>query len=280
MSLPSGTVLFGRYRVKSHVRREGLGNVFIAEQTLAGQTRISRRVAVKVLAPNASESSMSNPVEGDEALTTARFIREAQVSSSVCSNHILPVFDYGKDESHGLLIVFELREGEILSDRLRRTGPISIGALHPLIEQAWQGLADLHAADILHNDISPTNMLIDVLPNGRERLTLLNLGFARLITPQVQVGKDKPADPRSDIYSCAAVIFQALSGEFPYRARNLGEMVVQQGTTDARRLSEIMPGRVDSALDDFLARALARDPTARFESATAALAAWRRLGPN
>src|SRR4051812_280704 len=119
MTIPPGTILVDRYRVQSHLRRENLGHVFAAEDTRAGQ-----RVAVKVLAQDASEPHAPGGPRGNDA--PVRFLQEGRALTQVRSDHIAPVLALEEDPAHGPVIVLELREGECLLDRLKRSGPMSI----------------------------------------------------------------------------------------------------------------------------------------------------------
>jgi serine/threonine-protein kinase len=97
--------------------------------------------------------------------------------------------------------------------------------------------------------------------------------------PPEQIGKLKTVDHRADIYACATLVYQALSGQLPYSARNILVMVEMKTKTDARTLSDALHGPVDPRLEAFLAIGLARNPAQRFSTALDALHAWRTLRP-
>jgi serine/threonine-protein kinase len=105
-----------------------------------------------------------------------------------------------------------------------------------------------------------------------------SLGTFSFMPPE-QIGKAKTVDHRADIYACATMIYQSMSGQLPYQARNLLIMVEMKQKTDARRLAEAMAGPVDPRLEAFLAKGLAREPADRFQSALEGLTAWRELRP-
>ena len=117
-----------------------MGEVFAAENIRTG-----RPVAVKLL--RADSKSKSSAVE--------RFRREARAAGSINSDHVTQVLDVEDDSEHGIVIVFELLEGESLIDRLKRTGPIPFDELHPIIEEVWVGLSDAHKVGIIHRDLKP-----------------------------------------------------------------------------------------------------------------------------
>src|SRR6185436_20717865 len=115
---------------------------------------------------------------------------------------------------------------------------------------------------------------------GGETLTEMgqSLGTFSFMPPE-QIGKAKTVDHRADIYACGTLIYQALSGQLPYAARNILVMVEMKSKTDARRLADAMGSQVDPRLEQFLTRTLARDPTARYQNALDALNGWRELRP-
>lgn len=284
MELEAGTVVANRYRIIRQLGRGGMGEVFAAENIRTG-----RQVAIKLL--RADSKAKSSAAE--------RFRREARAAGSINSDHVTEILDVEEDPEHGIVLVFELLEGESLIDRLKRTGPIGFEELHPIIEQVWMGLADAHRAGIIHRDLKPSNVYLEARPDGSTRVKILDFGISKLpremggetltemgqslgtfsFMPPEQIGKAKTVDHRADIYACATMIYQSMSGQLPYQARNLLIMVDMKQKADARRLAEAMDGPVDPRLEAFLAKGLAREPVDRFQSALEALTAWRELRP-
>ncbi|MGK3969391.1 serine/threonine protein kinase [Sorangium sp. So ce118] len=284
MELEAGTVVANRYRIIRQLGRGGMGEVFAAENIRTG-----RQVAIKLL--RADSKAKSSAVE--------RFRREARAAGSINSDHVTEILDVEEDPEHGIVLVFELLEGESLIERLKRTGPIGFEELHPIIEQVWMGLADAHRAGIIHRDLKPSNVYLEARPDGSTRVKILDFGISKLpkemggetltemgqslgtfsFMPPEQIGKAKTVDHRADIYACATMIYQSMSGQLPYQARNLLIMVEMKQKTDARRLAEAMDGPVDPRLEAFLAKGLAREPADRFQSALEGLTAWRELRP-
>jgi serine/threonine-protein kinase len=261
-----------------------MGEVYAAENIRTG-----RRVAVKLL--RADTKAKSSAVK--------RFEQEARAAGTINSDHVTQVFDVCEDEEHGIVIVFELLEGESLIDRLKRAGPVPLDELHPFIEQVWLGLADAHKAGIIHRDLKPSNVFLERRPDGHLRAKILDFGISKVpkemggetltemgqslgtfsFMPPEQIGKAKTVDHRADIYACATLIYQALSGQLPYHAKNILVMVDLKTKTDPRPLSEVMGKPVDPRLEGFLSRCLARNPADRFQTAIDALNAWRELRP-
>lgn len=285
MSIVPGTVLEQRYRVLRRLRREGLGEVFSAEDSRTGAV-----VAVKVLG--------APPGAMDRAEAAARFRHEALACARLRGPHTLPSIHGGRDAEHGPLIVFELRDGEILSERIARTGPIPFEVVHPLAEQLWLAIAELHELGIVHRDIRSSNVLIDRGPGG-ERLTLLDLGSCKLppaicdeelpkadrplgdlrFIPPEQIQGAGAVDHRADIYAAMTVVFEALTAEVPFAARNLVMLADLKARTAPRRLGSLMPPPVDRQLEVFVNRGLANNPERRFAAIADVLEGWRALRP-
>jgi eukaryotic-like serine/threonine-protein kinase len=256
--------------------------VFAAENTRTG-----RYVAIKLL--HADAKTKASSVE--------RFRREARASGSINSDYVTQVLDVEEDPNYGIVLVFELLEGESLIDRLKRTGPLSFDELHPIIEQVWMGLADAHRVGIIHRDLKPSNVFLEQRPDGSTRVKILDFGISKLpkgmegetltemgqslgtfsFMPPEQIGKAKTVDHRADIYACATMIYQSLTGQLPYVAKNVLVMVEMKAKQPPRTVGEALERYVDPRLESFMAKGLARDANERFQSAAEALAAWREL---
>jgi serine/threonine-protein kinase len=259
-----------------------MGEVFAAENIRTG-----RPVAVKLLRSESKAKSSA----------VARFRREAKAAGAINSDHVTEILDVEEDPEHGIVLVFELLEGESLIERLKRTGPIPFDELYVIVEQVWIGLADAHKVGIIHRDLKPSNVFLERRPDGQTRVKILDFGISKLpkemggetltemgqslgtfsFMPPEQIGKAKTVDHRADIYASATLIYQALSGQLPYAARNILVMVEMKNKMDPRKLSDALGDSVDPRLEAFLSRALARDPDERFQNALEALTAWREL---
>ncbi len=282
MEIDTGTLLAQRYRVQRPLGRGGMGEVFAAENVRTG-----RICAVKVLRADSKQKSSA----------AERFRREARAAGSINSDYVTQVLDVEDDPEHGIVLVFELLEGESLIDRLKRTGPMSFAELFPVVEQVLMGLADAHRAGIIHRDLKPSNVFLERRPDGSSRVKILDFGISKLpkevagdtltemgqslgtfsFMPPEQIGKAKTVDHRADIYATGTLIFQSLSGQLPYAAKNILHMVELKSKSEPRPLGSVVDGGVDPALEAFLTRSLAREPSDRFSTAAEALDAWRAL---
>ncbi|MRG94490.1 serine/threonine protein kinase [Polyangium spumosum] len=284
MEIEAGTIVANRYRVTRLLGRGGMGEVFAAENTRTG-----RMVAIKVL--HADAKAKASAVE--------RFRREARAAGVINSDYVTQVLDVEEDTNFGIVLVFELLEGESLIDRLKRTGPISFDELYVIIEQVWMGLADAHRVKIIHRDLKPSNVFLERRPDGSARVKILDFGISKLpkemegetltemgqslgtfsFMPPEQIGKARLVDERADIYACTTMIYQSLTGQLPYLAKNVLVMVEMKAKAPPRRVGDAMDGPIDPRLEAFVAKGLARDPEQRFQTAQEALAAWRELSP-
>ncbi len=231
--------------------------------------QLGRKVAVKQLA----RAFATDP---DVA---GRFLREAQMAASLDHPHIVPVYDY--IERDGLALIVMERCASALRDGL---GSESV----PLDRAAYAGLATLsalgyaHARGVLHRDIKPDNLLLD----GNGVVKLADFGIARALdeatrltatgtvigtpiymSPEQAGGTD--VGPASDLYSVGVVLYQLLSGRLPYRDASSIQAIIRQHLTEAPApLSTAVPG-IPPAVAHVIDRALAKDPAARWQDATA-----------
>lgn len=262
-----------------------MGEVFAAENLRTG-----RVVALKLLRDDTRQKSSA----------VARFRREARAAGSINSDHVTQVLDVEDDPEHGIVLVFEMLQGESLIERLKRTGPIAFDELYGIVEEVWMGLGAAHAAGVIHRDLKPSNVFLEQRPDGRVRVKILDFGISKVpkdmesetlteigqslgtfsFMPPEQMGRAKVVDHRADIYACATLIYQSMSGQLPYIATSIVGLMQLKNSRPARTLAEAMGEPVDPKLEAFVARGLAQKPEDRFMSADEALAAWRQLDPS
>ena len=214
VSEPLGRVLGNRYRVLTTLGTGASAHVFLAEDMV-----LQRRVAVKVLQPALVQ---------DEAFLR-RFRAEARSVASLNHPHVLRVFDWGEDDD-GPYLVLEYLEGGSLFDMLalgRRLTPAQAARVGA---QAAEGLAYAHARGLVHRDVKPANILFD--EEGRVRVADFGVaralasaaatepigtvvGTARYVSPEQAQGGS--LDGRSDVYSLALVLYEAVTGSPPFK---------------------------------------------------------------
>jgi hypothetical protein len=263
-TLATPDVLGGRYRVAGAVGRGAIAEVLRARDERTGED-----VALKVLYPHLRES----------AAVVERFRREVEIVRRVSHAHVLPIRDLG--ESDGLLyLVMPYYPGGDLADRLARAGRLPPAEVAALAEQLAGALAAAHRAGVVHRDVKPSNVLLGAGPGLDVRL--VDFGLARtaelsgltaaaavLGTPEYmapEVITDGHADPRSDIYSLGVVLFEAATGRLPFYGDSPYQLMRHHVDTEAPR-ARTLAADVPPALDEAIARALAKDPLDRFATA-------------
>ena len=253
-----------RYENCERIGRGGMGDIFLAHDRQLG-----RNVAIKVLAERfASDASVRE-----------RFTREALTAARLSGHpHIVTLFDVGEWNDRPF-IVMEYLAGGTLGDRLRKGTPPAPKAFEWL-EQAAEALDAAHSAGIVHRDVKPANLMFD----ARGELNVVDFGIARVLD-QTTAGMTLPgtilgtsgylspeqangeeATAASDIYALGVVAYELVTGSRPF-ARS-------SATAEAAaHIHEPVPSAAARAglhpdVDDVFARALAKDPAARHESAT------------
>ena len=252
-----------RYRVLRQIGQGGMATVFVAEDT-----RYGRSVAVKVLNPDLAS-----------AVGAERFEREIQVLGKLNHPHILPVLDSG--ESNGLLYyVMPFAAGESLRERLTREGQLPIDDALAVTCEIADALTHAHGLGIVHRDIKPENVLIHgghavVADFGIARLaqdsgnsqrltaTGMSLGTAAYMSPEQAAGEK--ADPRSDVYSLACMLYELLAGEPPFTGPN-PMAVIARHTLEMPRSIRVVRQAVPPYLEEVILHALEKSPADRFKT--------------
>lgn len=248
-----------RYSIERELGQGGMAWVYLAHDT-----KHRRPVAIKVLRP-----------ELGEAIGADRFMREIEIAARLTHPHILPLHDSG--EAAGLLYyVMPFIEGESLRDRLQREVQLPLDDALKITREIADALAYAHACGVVHRDVKPENILLKsghafiadfgiaraVSSAGEDKLTVtgMSLGTPAYMSPeQVEGGQ---IDGRSDLYSLACVLFEALAGEPPFRGPNAQAILARRMTNPVPSLRVIrqVPEQVDAAIT----RALAPAPADRF----------------
>ena len=295
---PEGTLIAGKYLVKRRIGAGGMGAVYEGEHV-----EIGKRVAIKVI-----ESEHARSAE-----LAARFRREARAASAVESEHIVQVFDVGQDDTVGLYMVMELLVGEDLASRLEHAGGrIPVDEAVTLIAQAGRALGKAHAAGVVHRDLKPANLFLTTREDGSTSVKILDFGISKLLRPGATEGgatsgaktslltregavmgtpmymspeqaQGLPVDARSDVWSLASVLYEAIAGRTAYEPRDTYEqMIVQIVTKKPAPIENIAPW-VPAPIARVIEAALAHDVDARTSDAAmfakSLSAAAREAGP-
>src|SRR4249920_1403295 len=207
----AGRVLAGRYLLHTAIGTGASGRVYVADDT-----RLRRRVAVKVL----------HAALAEDAAFLRRFRAEAQLAASLHHPHIVTVHDWGDDDVP--FMVLELLEGGSLRSMLDQNSHLTVSQTARVGREVASALEYAHARGVLHRDIKPANLLFD--EHGIVRVADFGLaralaeaswtepagavfGTARYASPEQATGA--PLDGRADLYSLAVVMVEAVTGTVP-----------------------------------------------------------------
>lgn len=253
---------FGSYELKDLLGRGGMAAVYRGYQA-----SIDRSVAVKVL----PAELLFDPNFG------ARFFNEARTLARLTHPNILPLYDFG--QANGMpYIVMPLMSNGTLADRLR-SGPLALPEVVRVITAMAQALDFANQQGVLHRDVKPNNILFDQHDNPY----LADFGIAKasesgasltgtgiIGTPDYmspEQARGDPLDHRSDLYSLAVVAYQAITGQTLFRATTPMGVIFKHVSEAPQPLRAMRPD-LSEAVETVVLRALAKDPGARYNSAS------------
>ncbi|SPM37280.1 protein kinase/peptidyl-prolyl cis-trans isomerase, cyclophilin-type, partial [Mycobacterium rhizamassiliense] len=258
-----GTDTFGHYELRGMLGRGGMGQVFRAYDVAT-----DRIVALKVLPPHMAED--------DEFQT--RFRREARIAASLNDPHIVPIHSYGEIDGR-LYVDMRLVEGRDLEEYITENGGrLSADRAVTVIEQVAAALDSARDVGLIHRDVKPSNILI---ASARDFVYLIDFGIARTAadTALTRAGHTMgtvaymaperfrgSTDHRADVYSLACVLHECLTGHRPYPGESLEEQLNGHLNTPPPRASLTASG-VPAALDEVVARGMAKDVDERYQTA-------------
>ncbi len=260
------------YELLEEIGAGGFGRVYRARDL-----GLEREVALKVLHPS---------LTADPAVME-RFRREAQLAARLRHPSIVSIYDI-RTRAGLQWYTMELVPGTNLAQRVHAQGPLSAEQAVRVLDQGLSALEHAHALGLVHRDLKPENMLIE--PDGRLRITDFGLALAlrgdgrfggatsRSGTPQFAAPEQllgERVDQRTDLYSLAAAAYFALLGRPPFEGVTTETILARQTTDDIPDLRAARPD-VRRELEDVLRAALASEPAARYQTATAFRDAVRR----
>src|SRR6185437_1811717 len=266
----------GTYRLQGLIGSGGMGEVYAAEDT-----RLGRRVAIKILPPLFARDSKR----------VLRFEQEARAASALNHPNLVAVYDFG--EAEGLrYIAAELVEGKTLR-ALIGEGPQPFRVVMEIAVQIAGALAAAHDAGITHRDIKPENIMrrpdgyIKILDFGLAKLregsgpaapaltaTGVVMGTTAYMSPEQARGL--AVDGRSDIFSAAVVLYELLCGDKPFQGKTGADLTAALLTAPPAPIGKKAPD-VPAAFEAIVERCLRKDPALRYASAHELLTDLRRV---
>ena len=250
-----------RYVLIDLIGQGGMGRVYLARDS-----RLNRRVAVKILSPE----RVNNP------RAIARFQREAMVGAQLQHENLVRIYDEG--EANGkCYLVMEYIEGKNIGQMIAENGPIPPAVAARLGRQVALGLEHAQRKGLIHRDVNPYNIL--VTRDGIAKLT--DLGLAIDLADQDRVTRDgatvgtfdyvspeqarhsHSVDTRSDIYSLGCTLYHMLTGQVPFPSASLPEKLFSHQASEPEPIRSLAPD-VPEALEAVVARMMRKSPDDRY----------------
>lgn len=264
----------GHFEIQQEIGRGGMGVVYRAKDK-----HLDRDVALKSLTPEAYRQPHARE----------RFLREAKAAAVVRHPNIVTIYSVEVFDG-ALLIAMEFVDGVTLEAYLKKHGRMSALEVAKLGRQLASGLAAAHQRDLVHRDVKPANILLEISDDKTERgsspqllcAKLTDFGLARaasdlsLTHPDIIAGtphfmspeqaNGEPIDHRSDLFSLGGVLYAASLGRSAFNAETVPELLYKVVHTSAEPLKKVCPG-FDSNLSDLIERLMARSPERRIQTA-------------
>ena len=272
-----GETLDGKYEILDKIGEGGMGEVFRARHLHLDEIRI-----IKVTKPD--------PLgEGSEP---RRFQEEARLATLVRHPNVAALYDFSRLPDGSYYMVWEFINGITLEAWLKKYGALPVDRALDVARQVLAGLAEIHAQGIVHRDLSPDNIMLRELPDGRLQAKIIDLGIAKRIAAESlkmtgtgmfvgklkycspeqagALGRGQVVDGRSDLYSFGVVLYEMLSGRAPFESQTpegyLG-MHLHQSPPPLETIR--LPPQIAPALSAVVTKALEKSRDKRFPNALA-----------
>ncbi|HWI22571.1 MAG TPA: protein kinase [Baekduia sp.] len=263
VSLTAGTILDERYRLDERIGAGGMSTVFRAFDLV-----LERDVAIKVLHRDIAQHS--DQLE--------RFRREARAVAQLNHPHVVTVIDAGDEATQeDPYIVFEHVAGQTLKELIQAQGRLEIGDAVAYAIEIARALGAAHAHGIIHRDVKPQNVMIDL--HGSAKVTDFGiarntahdgltadgrvLGTTDYVSPEQALGQD--VSGASDIYSLGIVLFEMLTGDVPFHGQSEVSIAIRHVREQLPDVQSLRP-EISSALAAVVDHATAKDLAARYKN--------------
>ena len=262
---PGEAGTLGPYRVVKELGKGGMGAVY-----LAVDTRLDRKLAIKVMLPEFAADSVAKE----------RFLREARAAAKISHDNVVIVHE--ADERDGVpYIAMQYLQGYPLDEYLKTKGAPALPHVLRIARETALGLAAAHALGLVHRDIKPANLWLEA-PYGRVKV--LDFGLAKPVDAEAELTKSgavvgtpaymspeqargQKVDARTDLFSLGAVLYRLCTGKTPFDGPNVMAVLMALGTEDPTPVRELNPN-VPEPLAQLIHQLLAKKPDDRPQTAT------------
>jgi serine/threonine-protein kinase len=269
-----GQVLLGKLQVVRRIGGGGMGEVYEVEHLLTRHRR-----ALKIVRAELAK----------ERRFIERFLREASIAGRLGTPFVAETFDAGWLEDESAYVLMELLSGRSLHELLADEGLLSLRRAAGLMCQVAEGAHVAHQASIVHRDLKPENVFVVRMPDGAERVKLLDFGVSKFLdisdeaatkltregsaigtpyymSPEQAAGRE--IDARSDVWAMGVMTYEMLTGRLPFDGETVGEVMLKIGAGEYVPLEHRRPD-IDPAFSLVIDGALVRKRDKRCPSADA-----------
>lgn len=267
-----GFTIDNRYKVEALLGEGGMGMVYLCRHKI-----IDKRVALKIL-----RSDLARDKE-----VTERFLIEARAASSIGSEHIIDISDFGQLPDGCAYFVMEYLDGVSLTSVIRGGDRVAVERILHVSMQLCRGLAAAHNAGIVHRDLKPDNIFLVKRGHDVDFVKILDFGIAKVSTvasdrlthagsvfgtphymsPEQASGA--VVDQRGDIYSVGVILYELAVGRVPFDAENFMGILTQhmyRPPVPPRTMAAAAGGEVPPGLEAIILKCLSKRPEQRYQN--------------
>ncbi len=264
-----GMVIDARYVLESLLGEGGMGVVYLGRHK-----SLDKRVAIKILKPELAE----------DRDMLERFFNEARAATSIGSQHIVDISDFGMLPEGSAYFVMELLDGRSLGAMMDELKMVPTPRLVKIAKQIAQGLQAAHAAGIVHRDLKPDNVMLVARGAEPDFVKILDFGIAKVanaaskltrtgsvfgtphyMSPEQAAGLS--VDSRGDIYALGIILYEMACGKVPFDSDNYMGILTQhmyKAPPPPRTL--VVPNTVSPGLEAIILKSLTKKPEGRYQT--------------
>ncbi|MGD2245188.1 MAG: protein kinase [Candidatus Aminicenantes bacterium] len=270
--LSIGSLFAGRYQIIEEIGTGGMGTVY-----KAFDNKIREKVALKLLKPE---------IAADET-TIERFHHELKITRKIIHKNVCHMYHISQEEDTHYIIM-EYIQGEDLKSTIRKMGRLTVGKTLDIAKQICEGLREAHKIGVVHRDLKPQNIMINEkgdaqimdfgiarsLKSGDFTRTGMVIGTPHYMSPEQIEGQK--VDQRTDIYALGIILYEMLTGDFPFEGDTALSIGIQKKTESPKDPKSLNP-QIPVPLSRLILQCLEKDPERRIQTVEEAQKALARI---